>query len=93
VLDRALRLIQTKVRDREYVMTLHAEEEMDNDRFTIYDVESGILTGKVLERQRDKDTSEWKYRINGRTISGRKIEIITKLGPTGRLVIITVYEP
>ena len=45
-------------------MTLHAEEEMNNDDFTIYDVESAILTGKIVERQRDRETAELKYRIN-----------------------------
>jgi hypothetical protein len=71
----------------------HAEEEMGNDELTIYDVECGILNGKILERQRDKDTAEWKYKVNGQTISGDEIEVIAKLSPTGKLVIITVYEP
>jgi len=74
-------------------MTLHAEEEMDDDDLTIYDVEHGILTGKITERQRDKVTAEWKYRIKGKTIDGTEVEIIAKLGATGRLVIITVYLP
>ena len=39
-------------------MTLHAEEEMNNDDLTIYDVESAILTGKIVERQRDRETAE-----------------------------------
>ena len=30
-------------------MTLHAEEEMDNDNLSIFDVERGILTGKIIE--------------------------------------------
>jgi hypothetical protein len=40
-----------------------------------------------------KDTAEWKYKVNGQTISGDEIEVIAKLSPTGKLVIITVYEP
>jgi len=48
--------------------------------------------GKILERQKDKDFSEWKYRVNGQTISGGEVEVITKLSPTGKLVIITVYK-
>jgi hypothetical protein len=31
-------------------MTVHAEEEMTEDDFTIYDIERGILTGRILER-------------------------------------------
>jgi len=72
-------------------MTLHAEEEMDNDCLTVFDVEHCILTGKIIERQKDKTTGEPKYRIHGQSLSGGKIEVIIKLGPTGKFVIITVY--
>jgi len=89
--DRILKLMQDNIRKREYIMTLHAEEEMDNDGLSIYDVESVILTGKIMERQRNRKTAEWKYRINGQTLSGDEVEVIAKVSPTGRLVIITVY--
>lgn len=85
--------MRDKIRRKLYVMTLHAEEEMSEDGLTIFDVESGILTGEILERQKDRVTSERKYRIRGRTISGGKVEVIVKLSPTGKLVIITVYIP
>lgn len=91
--ERILKTMRDRIRSRDYVMTLHAEEEMDDDGLTIYDVEHGILTGKMLERQKDRVTTEWKYRIRGKTIAGDKVEIIAKLGATGRLVIITVYLP
>jgi hypothetical protein len=57
----------------------------------IYDVEGCILTGKILERRKDKVTVEWKYRINGQSLSGGEVEAVAKLSPTGKLVIITVY--
>ena len=41
------------IRQRQYVMTLHADEEINNDGLTIYDVERGILTGEIPERQKD----------------------------------------
>jgi hypothetical protein len=91
VFDRILKEMRDKIRKREYVMTIHGEEEMNNDYLTIYDVESCMLTGKTLERQKDKETAEWKYRINGKSISGGEVEVIVKLSPTGKLVIITVY--
>ena len=91
--DRILKVMQDKIRKRDYIMSLHAEEEMENDELTIYDVERGILNGKILERQRDKDTAEWKYKVNGQTISGGEVEVVAKLSPTGKLVIITVYVP
>lgn len=83
--------MRTKIRRREYLMTHHARKEMNDDGLTIYDVESGILTGNIIERQRDRVTAEWKYRIRGETLIGDDIEVIAKLSPTSKLVIITVY--
>lgn len=37
-------------------MTIHAEEEMTFDDFTIFDVENAILSGQIIERQNDADT-------------------------------------
>jgi V8-like Glu-specific endopeptidase len=89
--ERIIKLMRDKIRKKQYIMTLHAEEEMNSDDLTIYDVESAILTGKIVERQRDRETAELKYRINGQTLSDDKVEVITKVSPTGKLVIITVY--
>lgn len=90
--DRVLSRMREKVRSWQYVMMLHAEEEMDADEMSIFDVEHCILNGKITERQKDKLTAEWKYRITGRTVAGRHMEVIAKLGATGKLVIITVYS-
>jgi hypothetical protein len=91
--ERFLKRFRDKIRDRAYVMTVHAEEEMIEDGFTVYDVERGILTGHILERQRDSTSDEPKYRVRGKTIIGDPIELLAKLSPTGKLVIITVYAP
>ena len=91
--DRILKEMQDKIRRREYIMSIHAEEEMNDDNLSIFDVESCILTGKILERQKDKVTGEWKYRINGQSLSAGEVEVVAKLSPTGKLVIITVYVP
>jgi hypothetical protein len=93
VFNRILKEMRDKIRNREYIMTIHGEEEMNNDSLTIFDVERCILTGKILERQKDKATAEWKYRINGKSLSGGEVEVVTKISPTGKLVIITVYVP
>lgn len=91
--ERILKRMREKVRKRQYVMTLHAEEEMNEDGLTIYDVERGILTGEILERQKDRVTAEWKYRLRGETVDGGEVEVMAKLSPTGKLVIVTVYIP
>ena len=65
---------------------------MDDDDFSLYDLEHGILSGIIVERQRDRVTREAKYRIRGVATDERVMEIIVKFGFTRRLVIITVYE-
>jgi len=92
VLERILKRLREKIRNRQYVMTHHAGKEMNDDGLTIYDVECGILTGEILERQKDRVTAEWKYRVGGETLEGDKIEVIAKLSSTGKLVVITVYK-
>ncbi len=47
---RVLHKMQEKIRTRQYVMTIHAEEEMNNDGLTIFDIERAVLTGKIIER-------------------------------------------
>ena len=51
--ERILNQLREKVRTRQYVMTVRADEEMDEDGLTIFDVESVILSGKIVERQKD----------------------------------------
>ena len=88
-----LKRMREKVRTRQYVMTLHAEEEMEEDGYSVFDVESGILTGKIFERQKEYATAEWKYLLKGQAVAGDAIIVVGKLSPTGKLVIITVYRP
>ena len=90
--ERVLKRFREKIRRREYVMSVHAEEEMDNDGLTILDIESSVLTGRIVERQRDLRTREWKYVVLGAGIDGDPVGIVCKLSPTGRLAIITTYR-
>ena len=89
--DKILQQMRDKIKARQYVMTIHAEEEMSDDNLSINDIKQAILTGEILERQRDRKTAESKYRIKALTMDNNEIEIIAKLTQTGKLVIITVY--
>lgn len=90
--ERILRQMRDKIRTRQYVMTLHAEEEMNDDSLIIFDVERAILTGAVDERQQNHVSGEWKYVITGESIDGRNVTIVGKLSVTSKLIIITVYR-
>ena len=88
---RIVKQMKEAVRHRQYIVTLHAVDEMDDDDFSIFDVEHCILHGVIVERQKDHKSSEWKYLVRGVTFNGRGICVVAKIGTTGKLVIITVY--
>jgi hypothetical protein len=92
VFERILKRFREQVRQCAYVMSIHAEEEMDEDGLTILDIESCVLTGRIIERQRDLRTRESKYVVRGFAIDGSAIGVVAKLSPTGRLAILTTYR-
>jgi hypothetical protein len=90
--ERILQRFRDRIRSLDYVVTLHAEEEMDEDGLSVFDLESAVLTGEIVERQRDRLTREWKYVVNDRGLDGGTVGVVGKLSTTGCLVIITVYK-
>ncbi len=89
--DNILRQIQQSVQAGNYVMTVHAEEEMNADALTIFDVEAAILSGTITEQQRDHQTGESKYLITGVDTTGIAVEVVAKLRAGSWVVILTVY--
>jgi hypothetical protein len=79
------------VLERRYVVTLHADDELDADDITVYDLERIVFTGEIVERQVDQTTGERKYRIRGHTIGGGGAETVVKISMTGRVVFLTAY--
>ncbi len=79
------------IRTLSYVVSTHAADELEDEALSISDFESIVLTGQILERQRDKVSRETKYVIQGHTLDGHAAEAVVKVGHTGKLVAITVY--
>lgn len=90
--DRILAAMRERVHRRMYVMTVHAAEEAEDDDLTVFDIESCLLTGRIIERQRDRDTGEWKYLVSGESLAGSPVVVAAKLSITGKLIIVTVYR-
>lgn len=65
---------------------------MAADDLTVYDVERIVLTGEIVERQRDRVTSERKYRIRGEALDGSAAEAVVKISVTNTVVFLTVYS-
>ena len=80
--------IQSLVRNGLYYLTEHADDEARADGFDIYDVEQGMLSGKI----RRSWPKEGKYEIIGKAMDGRTIGIICRTTFGGKARIITVYE-
>ena len=79
------------IRTLSYAVSTHAADELEDDNLTILDLESVVLSGQIIERQRDRRTGETKYVIQGRTLDGTAAEVVVKIGHSGKLFIITVY--
>ena len=90
--DRLLKRMRELIRTRQYIMSLHAEDEMEADGLSIYDVESAILTGKITERQKDRASAEWKYLVSGDSLAGDAVTVAVKFSPTGKLAFITIFR-
>jgi hypothetical protein len=51
VAEPTINRIRDCIRTLNYVVSVHAAEELDDDNITILDLENIILTGKIIERQ------------------------------------------
>jgi len=89
--DRELRCFRRAIRADPYEFTYHGLDEMEQDRLTVLDVESCVLTGLIVERQRDRRTWEWKYVIEGRAADAREIAVVVKALAEGKMLLLTVY--
>jgi hypothetical protein len=79
--------IQALVRYGLYYLTEHADEETKADGFDIYDVEQGILTGKI----RRTWPKEGKYEVVGKALDGRPIGIVCRITQGEKVRVITVH--
>jgi len=79
------------IRSKNYVVSHHAADELEDDDLTILDLESIVLTGQIVERQHDGETDETKLVVNGRSIADHEAEAVVKIGFSGELIFITVY--
>ncbi|MDR7522049.1 MAG: DUF4258 domain-containing protein [Armatimonadota bacterium] len=80
--------IQNLVCNGLYYLTEYANDESAADGFDIYDVEQGILTGKI----RRTCSKEGKYEVVGAALDGRPIGIVCRITQTSKVRVITVYE-
>ena len=79
------------IRTFSYAVSTHAADELEDDQLSILDLENVVLSGQIVERQRDRSTRETKYLIQGGSLDGTAAEVVAKVGLSGKLFIITIY--
>ena len=79
------------MRSLRYSLSTHATGKLENDNFTIFDFENVVLTGAIVERQRDQTTGEVKTVVHGSALDGHHAESVVKISPSGKLCVITAY--
>lgn len=84
VVSTILERMRELVRTVRYVMTIHALDAMEDDELTVFDVERCFLTGRIVERQRDRARREWKYLVEGWLTDGSRAAVIAKVTRTHR---------
>ncbi len=77
--QRVLKKFREKIRARQFVITLHAVEELEDEGFSVLGLEHAILTGEIATRQKDADTREWKYLIKGRSLSDDELVVVSSV--------------
>ena len=71
---------------------MHAAEEMADDDLSMVDVEHAVLVGRIIERQHDSRTGEWKYVIRGSALDEGSIFVVVKRHDVGKVMVITVFR-
>ncbi|MEW6242138.1 MAG: DUF4258 domain-containing protein [Chloroflexota bacterium] len=80
--------IRALVRNGLYYLTEHADDEAMQDGFDIYDIENGLLNGKI----RKTWPKEGKLEIIGKSLDGRAIGIICRMTQGNKVRVITIYH-
>ncbi len=78
--------IRNKIRNREYYLSSHAEEEMAEDDFDRSDFENAILNGFV-QKKLTHDPRGTRYRLEGPANDGRIMYLLCRFKEIGDLII------
>lgn len=90
--QRILDKIQDAILRGEYDLTRHAVDEMAEDDLIIFDVESAILDGRIVNTEID-DPRGPRYTIVGLAQDGEtEVGIVGRFTETATYLVITVYQ-
>ena len=87
----SIRRIRSAVIEGRYAYSVHALDEMDDDRLLESEVLEAIMRGKIVARLTG-DPRGMRFVVRGITIDQEiEVEVVCRFLPSGILRIITVY--
>lgn len=90
--QRTLDRIRAAIRNAVYDLTVHAVDEMAEEKLDILDMETAILNGKLFKTGKN-DPRGTRYTVHGIGADGvTPVGAVGRFTGTGRYLIITVYE-
>ena len=87
---RALERIRRAIREENYRISMHANEEIDAEGFAAADMES-IILGGAISRIFTRDPRGVRFEIAGPATDGRAGYVVCRFLPSRVLLIITAY--
>ena len=87
---RAKQRMRQAIREQQYRISSHANEEMSEDDLMAEDIESIVLTGQITRRF-THDPRGTRYEVAGNTTDGRRGCVVCRFLTSGVLLIITAY--
>ena len=89
---RILAKIRALVKQGDYILSIHAENELADDNLNEQDLEAAILNGEIIRREKDR-IGRPQYLIEGTTLDGKGLTAVAQFFQTRQfVVIVTVYE-
>lgn len=89
---RILAKIRALVKRGDYILSIHAENELADDNLDELDLEAAILNGEIIRRERDP-IGRAKYVIEGTTLDGKDLTAVAQFFQTRQIVVfVTAYE-
>ena len=89
--ENILLTIQDAIVSGNYDVTVHAVEEIAEDGFDIFDVESAVMNGEIAKTETD-DPRGARYTIVGKSVDRKRlVGVVGRFKETGIFLIITAY--
>jgi len=88
--EKILQQIQHCIKTSRWEITIHADEEAQEDEITISDIKHVIRTGKIKKKY-THDPRATRYKLLGKLPAGRFLNLIFKFNSLNEPRIITVF--